>query len=416
MKLKCRKNFSSLWRFIFHLDHLGVVFTTLFLMQLIVFLAINIGFLNPVARTIENFRLTDVFYDVYNSGSERDTSDVITIVDMTEEYDRSKLAEVINQIQANEPSVLGVDIVFNGFRNDSVGNERLIESVCNTTSTTVWAYKLLNWNDDEGRFERSYHSFFTELVDVDHEGFVNIQRDTNGGTVRTLGLYRPAEGRIEYSLSAQVALAAINDSSIVTRSKDCTICYNSTCFPVVPADSIADNADLIRSHIVLLGAMHDIRDQHYTPIGKIPGVKIIAYAIQTLVQRRMPVDVPYWLIALVSFILIWLTQILQYGTTLLLKRAHISSIRYYLGDSGFASSIISLVAIILLVFLSLVLFFKWNIYFNSAWAIMGIALLANVRKFYALIVRILYVHTNWLGIRRSLFIKDIINITSKYTK
>ena len=401
--LKCKKHAPVLYRFIFHFDHIGVTLVTIVMMQLMVCLAFNTSSLNPVARTIDNFRLTDIFYEISNTGLERDTSDLITIVDITDVYNRGKLAEVIDEIQACEPSVMGVDIVFDGFRNDSVGNEQLLETVSNTTSTIVWAYKLVKWDSNKGQFERSFHSFFTEFVDVDHEGFVNVQRDTNGGTVRTLGLSRTVNGHTEYSLSAQVALAATNDSSIITQSKDCNICYTSTLFPVVPADSIAENAELIHSRIVLLGAMRDIRDQHYTPIGRIPGVNVLAYAIQTLVQRRMPLEVPYWLSLIITILLMWFTQILQDGVTRFLKRAERASIRYFIGDSGFASSSISLVAIILLVGLSFALFFRFNIYYNTVWVIMGIALLANVRKFYALSVRLLCAYTKCSFLQHSLY-------------
>ena len=403
MLLRCKKRAKALCKFIFHLDHVGVTLATLLVMWIAVYLAFNIGYFDPVARTIENFRLTDVFSDISNTGDVRDTSDLITIVDMTDVYDRSKLAEIIDKIQACEPSVLGVDVVFDGLRNDSSGNERLVETVCNTTSPTVWAYKLTNWNSDDRLFESSWHSFFTKYVNIDHEGFVNIQRDTNGGTVRKLGLHRLVAGHTEYSLTAQVALAATNDSSIVTQSEDCNICFTSTDFPIIPSDNIMGNEDLIRSHIVLLGAMHDMKDQHYTPIGKIPGVNILAYAIQTLVQRRIPVEIPNWLLLIITFLIMWSTQILQDGITRFLKQADVSTIKYFIGDSGFASGSISIAVIILLVWLSFILFFRFNIYFNSVMAIMGIALLANVRKFYALFVRIIDGRTNWSIVKYSLY-------------
>jgi len=374
-------------------------------MQIIITLAFNISFLNPVARTIDNFRMTDVFYEISNTGAERDTSELVTIVDMTEEFDRGHLAEIIDEIQSLEPSVMGIDIVFDGIRNDSIGNERLIESVCSTVSPTIWAYKLTHWNSDKGQFDRSYHSFFTEVVDVEHEGFINVQRDTNGGTIRTLGLHRQGANETEYSLTAQVALAATNDSSIITQSRDCNICYTSTYFPVVPADSIAAYANLIRSHIVLLGAMHDIRDQHYTPIGKIPGVEILAYAIQTLVQRRMPIEFPLWMSMMLTMLIIWFIQLIQQGVTNHLSRSR-SSMRQYWGNSGMAASIISMIAMVLLVGACFVLFFRWNIYFNTAWAIMGIALLDNAREIYELIIRMVASRVDWQWLKRSMYYSD----------
>ena len=99
----------------------------------------------------------------------------------------------------------------------------------------------------------------------------------------------------------------------------------------------------------------------------------------------------------------WSTQILQDGITRFLKQADVSTIKYFIGDSGFASGSISIAVIILLVWLSFILFFRFNIYFNSVMAIMGIALLANVRKFYALFVRIIDGRTNWSIVKYSLY-------------
>ena len=382
-----RQKLSAFCNFALKFDHVAVALIAYATLYVIIMIAFSVSFLNPLARAFDNFRMTDIFYEISNAGGERDTSDLITIVDMTTVYDRGKLAEMIDQVQDCKPAVMGIDIVFDGVRNDTIGNERLIETVCSTVSPTVWAYKLTNWNSDEGQFERSFHSFFVDMVDVEHEGFINVQRDTNGGTVRSLGVHRQAEGKTEYSMSAQVALAATNDSSIVTRSSNCNINYTATYFPVVPSDSITEYADLIRSHVVLFGAMHDLRDQHYTPIGKIPGVEILAYTVQTLIDRRMPIELPLWLTMLVNFLLVVFVQIIQQGVTNLLVKKK-SATKQYFGRSGLAKSYISMAAMVVMIGTSFLFSYQWNIYLNTTWAIMGIALLYNAREFYGLLIRL----------------------------
>lgn len=397
---KFRHKLGAFCHFALKFDHVAVTLIAYATLYVIIGIAFNVSFLNPLARAFDNFRMTDIFYEISNAGGERDTSDMITIVDMTNIYDRYKLAETIDQIQDCKPAVMGIDIVFDGIRNDSAGNERLIEAVCNTSSPTVWAYKLTNWNSDEAQFEQSYHSFFVDLVDVEHEGFINVQRDTNGGTVRSLGIHRQAEGEKEYSMSAQIALAATNDSSIVTHSKDCNINYTATYFPVVPSDSIEEYSDLIRSHVVLFGAMHDLRDQHYTPIGKIPGVEILAYTVQTLIDRRMPIEPPVWVTMLINFLLVVLVQIIQQGVTNLLVNTK-SATKQYIGRSGLAKSYIAMFAMVVMIGTSFLFTYQWNIYLNTAWAIMGIALLYNAREFYGLLIRLLC--ERWPVLKQSMY-------------
>ena len=376
----------ELLRSIFRFKHIAVTLVASFLMLLVVFgLLFSISFLNPVERAYENFRMTDLFYDADNYGGERDTSGVITLVDMTDVFSRSRLAEIVEGIDALEPSILGVDIVFDGLRDDSVGNERLIEAVCNTKSQTIWAYKLTEWSDDVEEFTKTYHSFFTEYVEVE-EGYTNVQRDINGGTVRTFGLQRKAEGRIEYSLPARVAMGATNDSSFL-RFTDCNIRYSSIQFPVVPCDSIADYADFIRGHIVLLGATDDKRDLHYTPMGHIAGLKILAYTVQTIISNQIPIETSLWATILLTVLLIWLGELFQHGVTYFLSKRK-NWFLQELARKDLVSGLIFIIYIIILVWADFLFFIKTNHYFNMGWAIMGIALLETSHKWCPLLHRI----------------------------
>jgi hypothetical protein len=108
---------------------------------------------------------------------------------------------------------------------------------------------------------------------------------------------------------------------------------------------------------------------------------------------------------MLTMLIIWFIQLIQQGVTNHLSRSR-SSMRQYWGNSGMAASIISMIAMVLLVGTCFVLFFRWNIYFNTAWAIMGIALLDNAREIYELIIRMVASRVDWQWLKRSMYYSD----------
>jgi len=113
---------------IFHIDHLIVAVFTILIIRLLVVVTVNLDFLSPVVRALEGFSMTDVYYKIQNSGENNDYSNVITIVDMTELTHRGDIAEVIGNIQAMNPKVLGVDIIFENEKADTQGDSLLAET------------------------------------------------------------------------------------------------------------------------------------------------------------------------------------------------------------------------------------------------------------------------------------------------
>lgn len=377
---------DTIWS-VFHLKHFAIAVIATVLTWLIALgFLFSLSFLNPVERAFENFRMTDIFYDAENQEEQKDTSGIITLVDMTDVFSRSQLAEVIEEIDALEPAIVGVDIVFDGLRDDSVGNERLIETVCNNiTSPVIWAYKLTDWDDDEEQFTQTFHSFFVEEYGIEvEEGYTNVQRDVNGGTVRSFGIKRRTRNRMEYSLPARLAVGLTGDSTILKKYDNCDIRYTATQFPIVPYDSIAKYGDLIRGHVVLLGATSDKRDLHYTPLGHIAGVKILAYTVQTIVNHEIPQEFPKWLTILFTLFFIWLAELMQTGLTSWMKKSRFG-IFHMIGKHDLVAEVVAILYIIILVGLDYFFFVNTNIYFNTAWTIMGVALLDTARKLYALL-------------------------------
>ena len=91
--------------------------------------AINLKILNPLVQALKEYSITDFYYQVIGIGEERDTSRIVTIVDMTELTDRRDIAYALREVQEQQPKVIGVDIVFEGLKPDNPEGDSLIAAV-----------------------------------------------------------------------------------------------------------------------------------------------------------------------------------------------------------------------------------------------------------------------------------------------
>lgn len=368
-------------------DHLLVTALVALLATSLIGISFSVAFLNPLARSLSNFSMTDIFYDISKSKVQKEKSDLITLVDMSDVYERSELASVIEEIEDLEPTVLGIDIMFDGERDDSIGNERLMDAAFDIKVPTVWSCKLADWSDEDEQFHTVHHSFFAELCGVD-EAFTNVQRDVNGGTVRRFGVLRKAEDKWVYSLPAKIAKIYTQEEPAMDAEMSCTINFHAVDFPIVPYNELQENADLIRRRIVLLGAEKELRDMHYTPLGQTSGLHVLAYTVKTLVDHQAPSELPAWLIIAISLLVTLFTQVAQSYAFDATVRHRLGSVKC-LGRMGVTSSVIFFAVVIILVDASFMLYMEYNINLDVKWAIMGTALLGTARLFYSVIINLM---------------------------
>ena len=78
-----------------NVDHLIVTLLVLFLGWLLAFASINLTVFNPVKKAFADFSMTDIFYEIQNSSGVKEFNNDIVLVDMTELYDRRKIAQSI---------------------------------------------------------------------------------------------------------------------------------------------------------------------------------------------------------------------------------------------------------------------------------------------------------------------------------
>ena len=176
--------------------HIIITLLAFVLVATFALIAYNIPFMGPIAEAIKEFEMTDVYCQILQdtNGDDEEVSDDITIVDMSELYTRRDLAKALQDIESQQPKVIGVDVVFEGLKEDSIGDEMIAE-VALSNDNIVFSYKLLDYVNDSVGHATTVHSFFAVEEGAVNEGFTNMPRNLYGGIKRKLSLGERAEGK-----------------------------------------------------------------------------------------------------------------------------------------------------------------------------------------------------------------------------
>ena len=372
--------------------HCFVVLFAFATMGLMALLALNLSFLSPVAQVMRNFSLTDIYYHILKDTGSSEPSHVITIVDMTDIMDRDALASVIEDIEECRPKVLAVDMLFSGERDDSIGNAHLIR-VAQQYPNIVYSYKLGDYVDDSVGYTSEQHSFFTDEVSV-KEGFTNFERTLYGAMKRSVSVRRRVNGEVRNSLALQVADIYADGKLEKVEADDYHINFCPRTYHVIPADSILQHRQWVENRIVLFGAMHEQIDTHTTPLGDIPGVELIAYSIQTMLEQA-EVRHPSVLFTIVfSFVVVLVTYLLRLAYMRWAKKRKSQWLSFML-TSTFVVALVMFFWSAVLVGIGFFIFYTTNLSVNLGWALAAIPFLGGADEFFGLAIRHCFGGFNW---------------------
>ena len=372
--------------------HCFVVLFAFATMGLMALLALNLSFLSPVAQVMRNFSLTDIYYHILKDTGSSEPSHVITIVDMTDIMDRDALASVIEDIEECRPKVLAVDMLFSGERDDSIGNAHLIR-VAQQYPNIVYSYKLGDYVDDSVGYTSELHSFFTDEVSV-KEGFTNFERTLYGAMKRSVSVGRRVNGEVRNSLALQVADIYADGKLEKVEADDYHINFCPRTYHVIPADSILQHRQWVENRIVLFGAMHEQIDTHTTPLGDIPGVELIAYSIQTMLEQA-EVRHPSVLFTIVfSFVVVLVTYLLRLAYMRWAKKRKSQWLSFML-TSTFVVALVMFFWSAVLVGIGFFIFYTTNLSVNLGWALAAIPFLGGADEFFGLAIRHCFGGFNW---------------------
>ena len=353
---------------------------------LLTLLAINISFLSPVAQVVREFSLSDVYYHVLYESGEVDTSRVITIVDMTELQRRDKIVDVMQEIESLNPKAVGVDIVFEGLKDDTLGDARLRQLAKTYSANTIYSYRMLDYIDDSIGYAEDVHSFFVEEGVEVMEGFTDFERALYGGMKRKLSLRRRCRGEERTSLVNNVLNVYTDGQMTEGRQRELAINFHPKKFLVVPSDSVTQYGELIKDHIVLFGATHELTDMHYTPLGKMAGIELLAYSLQTLLEQTQVRLLPLWLTVVISFLVAMLSWYLLMGYSRMVKRCRSEILRFFLSTT-FIKGFFIFVWIAFLMWLAFLVFCNYHISVNLGWGVAIIPFLYGAQEFCSLMTK-----------------------------
>ena len=273
-------------RILFNIDNLIIsIITTALLCGLLTIIK-RLEFLDPVEKVVEELSMMEVYFHINNSG-EKEMSQEISIVDITDlsERQRDSIAIVVNQIIELKPSILGVDVIFERPLSDTEADDKLANAFLSTPDDIpiVMAEKLALPNSQTRTFGMVTHFFF-----VDgrlEEGGVNvIEKPTTN--LKHYPVYLMTETDTVYSLPAKIVEILSGEKVVPDRDCEHTINYESVDFPVINYRELQENKQLITGRKVLLGAFYEERDKHLTPLGELPGIKVLAYTIHSMQQNK----------------------------------------------------------------------------------------------------------------------------------
>lgn len=364
---------------LFHRDHWIVTILAFVFMGVLAYVTVNVDFLNPVEQAFSNYSLSDMYYQIDRHGTEPETSELITIVDMTDYYYRGDLAEIFMKINDMEPQAVGVDIIFEGIRDDAVGNELLQDAVRALGDKAIFTSKLKDYDEENEQFTDITKSFFTDSINV-QQGYANLPDNMEARNIRDYTVTQQLNESLVYSFPYMVA--HLVDEDIQPTDKVLHIDYSNVAFPVVKASELDEHEDLITGHIVMIGTMHEEQDMHLSPVGKMAGLEMQTYALKTILERKIIRDSPEWLNYLIAFVICFLVELSLCALGVFSSKYDNNTLIAFFDKSGLLTTIVVVFWLIGINWIGYIVFKKYGIYFDTVLILALVAMLIAARELY----------------------------------
>ena len=94
---------------ILYKDALLCTIMTFIVAGILYFAFVNLSILDPFEKAFKDFKFTDIFYSERMNEEQRNNKIVVVNI---KHADRYQIAQLINKVDAQDPSVIGLDIIF----------------------------------------------------------------------------------------------------------------------------------------------------------------------------------------------------------------------------------------------------------------------------------------------------------------
>ena len=374
----------------FSIDHLMVCLIVALLCILLGWLSLNLSLFSPVKRAFDDFAMTDVYYEMHSRPDKEMNNDIV-LVDMTELVSRGEIADVIDSINACEPKVLLVDLIFQHETEHPLDDAKIAE-VEGRVKNGVFSCKLTDYSESKKQFSNVVYSFFKDYASNVDWAYSNVHEKRAAGCVREFSLSQNSVDGPMYSIPY---LAACKYRDIKPTQADYNmriIVFDDTDFPEVNHKDVMKNKNILKGKIVLLGTMHEEADMHITPIGKMPGMKLQAYSIISYMEhpnvRVMSLKWSLILAFIVSYLSAWMGLMLKrkFPNTYL----HVIKVYYFMLAA-------------LLVWAGFICFMKFDYNIQLLYPLLAAALVEESRHLYKWLISYLSSHNKLKIAKKSVY-------------
>lgn len=369
--------------------HSAITLLAFAIMGFFAAVTVSIKSLNPLTEAVSKFSFTDLYYSILRTGRAPEESRVISIVDIYQFLGRGNYAKLLEDLESMHPKVICVDAVFEGMKPEDMEGDMALAEVVEKYDNIVFSMKMEELHEEGGLWvsTEQIRSFFTEFTDV-KEGFCNMPRgnlyDEMKREIHTSAqVVVPAGDTLKYSSMVVETANLYAGCDIIKGSDDViNINYSPTHFPKMKPDEVLKHPEWVEGRIVYLGDLHDAVDQHWSPTGeKLPGVEILAYGTQTLLDKKEVINPHIAITCLLSFFWVLLMRCVLSFYSYYTKQSSRLVVKYIVGSS-YGHSILVFIFTYGLLYISFVVFSKWNVSLNWGWALSGFAFLGTGENLY----------------------------------
>jgi CHASE2 domain-containing sensor protein len=308
------------------------IFAFMFLLQTV---AVNFDFLNIFEQTINNFKISDVYFSQIrdNKAVKGDTNIVIVNIGY---LPRAALGAQIEVISRYKPKVIGLDAILEGAREPE--QDSTLEAFLRIASQRcpiVFASKLEKPNVETKSFDSLGlpHKPFQKYVEL---GYVNVVTDENTEfeTVRIVSPKEKVSDSVVYSFATKLIQLSYPEkaTTLLKRGNEVETIYyrgNWQKFTAIdPIDVLEENFDtsLFKDKIVILGYMGEnyytedgVEDRYYTPMNVRPagraardmyGIMIHANMLSMIIHENYIDVIPSYLAIIISVLMCFANVVL----------------------------------------------------------------------------------------------------------
>jgi CHASE2 domain-containing sensor protein len=350
---------------------------------------LNASFFDPFTQAFHDFTLTDLYY---SKAKDRNTiyKEHLVLVNL-ENRSRKEIALLLQQLQTGKPKTIAIDAVFAGQKDE---DDSLLQQSFQQNDNYVLSYVA-----DFERPEKAIHS--DSLFSKSTGGYANIVGDDP--EFSTIRYYYPFTKNEEALTSAVLKKydSAVYNKLKKRRDQKTEIHYfgDLSNFQFYDFDEVMDPAfitDQLKGKLVIVGFLglplkrNTVRldeDKLFTPLNPrlsgrsypdMYGTVIHANILRMALEDDFIKVVPKWLTNMLSFLIIWLILPLLCGL-------------FFKGDLWFnsAGTLLQLIGAVVIVFITLIAYSSFHLKFDPGLVLACLVLLPTFINLYEVLLNIL---------------------------